>query len=361
MIGYKTFEPIPHPGGNCFRYFLSTNMKIILILLAILLVSGPIAKAQDPITAGKASFDRVCGLCHGPNGRGDMGPALVPMTHELDEVLDIAREGRGMMPPVSPKTISDDEIANVVRFLKSLTDGTRSRVTSHPVEPRDVLQFGSRIERAAISGDMDALTKSSTDGSQLLDQIPQASEKKLVYYTEAYANYEFALQTSNQMESLKALADANRQIHEALTLDDKFSEGYILEAMVEAETLALDPKGINSAANVIATLERARSLDPKNPRLMLAQGITEFLLPHAGTDSEQAEKTLHQADEQFTAEPSDQPWPDWGHADALAWLGQVLRKKGDFRGAHQAYQRALALRPDFKWVNSVLLPALNQQ
>jgi len=37
---------------------------------------------------------------------GDIGPALVPMDRELSEVLDIAREG--VMPPLSPKTTSDD-------------------------------------------------------------------------------------------------------------------------------------------------------------------------------------------------------------------------------------------------------------
>ena len=75
----------------------------------------------DPVSAGKAAFERVCQACHGPEARGDAGPRLVPFSREFDEVLGIVREGAGQMPPTSSRQLSDEGVAQIVAYLKSLT------------------------------------------------------------------------------------------------------------------------------------------------------------------------------------------------------------------------------------------------
>jgi mono/diheme cytochrome c family protein len=75
--------------------------------------------AQTP-PAGKAAYERVCRVCHGADARGDAAPALVPLEHDLDEVMAIVREGRGQMPPIAPNRLTDDEIRQIVAYLKSL-------------------------------------------------------------------------------------------------------------------------------------------------------------------------------------------------------------------------------------------------
>jgi quinol---cytochrome c reductase cytochrome c subunit, bacillus type len=75
------------------------------------------AAQDDP---GKAAYARVCQVCHGAEGRGDAGPALVPLDKEADEVLGIVREGSGQMPPVSAERVSDDDVKHIVAYLKSL-------------------------------------------------------------------------------------------------------------------------------------------------------------------------------------------------------------------------------------------------
>jgi hypothetical protein len=94
------------------------------------------------------------------------------MAHESDEVLDIAREGRGMMPALSEKTISDSEILDVVQYLKSISSGSPSPSGLQPTYSQSVLLFGSRIESASIKGDMPDLAKASADASVLLSQSP---------------------------------------------------------------------------------------------------------------------------------------------------------------------------------------------
>jgi mono/diheme cytochrome c family protein len=78
------------------------------------------AWADDP--PGKAVYTRVCSQCHGddPNDGAD-GPALVPMYRTTDQVLDIVRQGNGQMHPLPESKISDAEVAQVVAWLKMLS------------------------------------------------------------------------------------------------------------------------------------------------------------------------------------------------------------------------------------------------
>ena len=265
-----------------------------------------------------------------------------------------------MMPAISSKTIGDDEILNVVQYLKSLSSAESSPAGPPPTYSQSVLQFGSRLERAGITGDMSALAKASVDASVLLSQSSGPSDKKLLYYAQAYADWQLAIQTSNQKEALTAIQAAEGQIHQSLALDDKFSEAYILEALVEAEVFALNPKESTSSRNIPSLLHHARDLDPKNPRILLAQGIAVFRDPSSREDAASAENALKQASKQFESEPSAESWPNWGYAETFAWLGRVLQQKGDVNGARQSYERALAIQPDYKWVSATLLPSLNQ-
>jgi mono/diheme cytochrome c family protein len=75
---------------------------------------------QEAKRPGQADFDRVCKVCHGPEGRGDAGPRLVPFTREYEELLGIVREGTGQMPPISARQLPDEGVAEIVAYLKSL-------------------------------------------------------------------------------------------------------------------------------------------------------------------------------------------------------------------------------------------------
>jgi mono/diheme cytochrome c family protein len=76
---------------------------------------------REAAPAARAAFDRVCLRCHGPEGRGDAGPRLVPFSREFDEVLGIVREGVGEMPPISAREVSDEAVAQIIDYLKSLS------------------------------------------------------------------------------------------------------------------------------------------------------------------------------------------------------------------------------------------------
>ena len=84
------------------------------------LTSAPSPGQQDEKQAGLAMYDRVCKVCHGPEGRGDSAPRLVPFTREYEEVLGIVREGTGQMPPISARQLPDEGVRQIVGYLSGL-------------------------------------------------------------------------------------------------------------------------------------------------------------------------------------------------------------------------------------------------
>ncbi len=95
-------------------------MRTLIILLGVLLSTAAGMAGQSNPPPGKVAFDKVCRTCHGDDARGDAGPALVPLQMEYDELLAKVREGGGEMPPISTRTLSDDDVKQIFNYLKSL-------------------------------------------------------------------------------------------------------------------------------------------------------------------------------------------------------------------------------------------------
>ena len=102
---------------------VSLHYRFSLFLVCFAL-SGP---AFADASSGKTAFERICAECHGPHGEGGQGgegpdaPPLVPPPHGAQEILGIARTGRGNMPPVPRSAITDAEILAVVDYLQTLS------------------------------------------------------------------------------------------------------------------------------------------------------------------------------------------------------------------------------------------------
>ncbi len=97
-------------------------LAIVTTSLAMTLSAGssgarPLQASASP---GEPAYNRVCRVCHGAEGRGDAAPRLVPFERSVEELLGIVRDGRGDMPPQSPRTISDDAVTAVAAYLASL-------------------------------------------------------------------------------------------------------------------------------------------------------------------------------------------------------------------------------------------------
>jgi uncharacterized protein (DUF2141 family) len=51
---------------------------------------------------------------------------------------------------------------------------------------------------------------------------------------------------------------------------------------------------------------------------------------------------------------------DWGYVETLAWKGQALTQKKEYRLAKKTYSQALEVEPEFGWVKYNLLPQLEK-
>ena len=106
------------------RYFLSA-----LFLAVVVAFFSAAPRALQSAGSGKVAFDRTCAECHGAEGRGkggaDDAPSIVPMSKDYDSLLALVREGGCKMPAFARDKISDDEVRQVLDYLRSAgTSGT---------------------------------------------------------------------------------------------------------------------------------------------------------------------------------------------------------------------------------------------
>ncbi len=99
-----------------------------------------LAQVKGDPKAGKAKYDANCVGCHGTTGKGD-GPAAAalnpkPQDHTNGKVMnalsdkylfDIIKDGgaavkKAAIMPASGKKLNDQEISDVVAYIRSLAD-----------------------------------------------------------------------------------------------------------------------------------------------------------------------------------------------------------------------------------------------
>jgi tetratricopeptide (TPR) repeat protein len=101
--------------------------------------------------------------------------------------------------------------------------------------------------------------------------------------------------------------------------------------------------------------ERAFATAPNNPRVKLLEAVQDARRADSADDWSRASQKLQTVVAIFDAlPPSADDVPDWGQAEALAWLGQAYVKRGDKVAARNALERALVLAPDYAWVSELL-------
>jgi mono/diheme cytochrome c family protein len=103
-------------------------MRFLVSAFLLAVLSGFLTAAPRALQGGgggKAAFDRTCAECHGAEGRGkggaDDAPSIVPMTKDYDSLLALVREGGCKMPALGRDKIADDEVRQVLDYLRSVS------------------------------------------------------------------------------------------------------------------------------------------------------------------------------------------------------------------------------------------------
>ena len=117
-----------------------TRLPWIALLAISVCGSGPRAQAQEaaggaaPVASGTASspepdpvrgrraFQRYCGVCHGTQGEGGLGPSLQGISTRLtsEEITHQIVEPRGSMPRLYPSPVDGPILGDLLAFLGRL-------------------------------------------------------------------------------------------------------------------------------------------------------------------------------------------------------------------------------------------------
>ena len=104
-----------------FGRTLSRHASALALFAAVAIpTAAPLQAQAADIATGEKAFMRVCANCHAADALGADGPPLLPLKHGAEEMLQIARGGKDMMPPLPAATITDDEINSVALYLASI-------------------------------------------------------------------------------------------------------------------------------------------------------------------------------------------------------------------------------------------------
>jgi mono/diheme cytochrome c family protein len=107
--------------------------------------AGPKAPAADPLAHAKSIYQIDCAICHGDNGNGktdlatSMSLTLSDWTDpkSLDgkseaDLFKIIREGKDKMPPEDAGRAKDDDIKNLVTYIRTFSKGQPAAPAAAP-------------------------------------------------------------------------------------------------------------------------------------------------------------------------------------------------------------------------------------
>lgn len=139
------------------------------------------------------------------------------------------------------------------------------------------------------------------------------------------ANSYFQLQKTTMIDMV--MDKAEPLLNKAEELEKNNSEIALLRKMYNTGRMMSDPvnRYMTYGVDAQTALETARSLNPKNPRVYLMEGIDKFYTPEQfGGSKTEARKLFEQADKLFGEwKPASSIHPDWGRATVKYFLSQV--------------------------------------
>lgn len=188
----------------------------------------------------------------------------------------------------------------------------------------------------------------------------------LAHYYVGLADYRLNNVLPDEKEETREqiLDHATKHLKQATTLDETMADAWALLTGVYGQRMGLNPMQdmfLNGDAS--EALERAKSLAPDNPRVWIIAGTQDFFTPSMfGGDKKRALQRFKKAARLARQESVEDPLrPSWGHAEAYAWIGIAHLQAERWSKARAALQTALDVNPDYRWVQSVLLPKLEEK
>ncbi len=283
-----------------------------------------------------------------PRSRDDLGPvAIEAVVREIDADVDeshvhiLSRAPRGYAAEMLGMRSKRALLAVGAAATASLILSTGARAADAAGADR-WLDIESRIEYAYYTEDRRTLAEIA---ASLAADTSGGGERP--YYL-ALASYRLAdLADPHRPEEAKAPAERCASSLDKSAGDlPSAAERLALESTCLRVLAALEPlRGPYLSRKSGSALRRALELAPRNPRVLLLRALADR---DEGSNPAQVARELSRATAAFELEREGvEHVPEWGAAEAYAFLGRALLEQGQALAARGALEHALLLVPDF--------------
>ena len=214
----------------------------------------------------------------------------------------------------------------------------------------DRATVGAQAQAAYLAGDAAAIGRLEATAR------PWAkSSDPLELYTYAFVQFraqQLALAAKREGPSKAAGEACVAAAEAAVKADPKSADALALQSACYGYLANLGGMAaIRNGSRSGKSMEAALALQPRNPRVMLVDGFGYYFRPKfVGGDTGKGCARFREAAAAFDAGAGARGGAagiDWGAAEAHLWVGRCARDAGDAAAARKAFERALAIAPDF--------------
>jgi tetratricopeptide (TPR) repeat protein len=232
--------------------------------------------------------------------------------------------------------------------------------TTQTTAPAAVAAARRALQAAVNSGQVDSLTKARARFQALSNAEPTSA---LLHYWTAVATWRTVplIPPKDKAMAERMCQDGLDHCEAALKLDRSSGGLHAIKGALQGLMIGFRPVEMMTLGMAIEQeFGEARDNAPKDPRVWFLDGINTLHKPEpfGGGPAAAGEKLRKAVALYATDAPADSIAPDWGHDDALIWLGRAALTRKDTTTAEAMYVKALEVNPDNGWVRHVLLPRL---
>jgi hypothetical protein len=218
--------------------------------------------------------------------------------------------------------------------------------------PDELSDLEAKAQYAFYTGDLNA-ARSLARANRMLAE----SDVPLELYHYAHAQFR-VLQLAARRADKPARREAEAAgeacvatLARALDRDPRFAEALALQSACYGYLASLGLlDALTAAPRIGGRAEAAAQLNPKNPRVLLAQAFALYYRPLVlgGAKPAAAAPLFRRAAQAFDTLVATRPGePTWGEAEAWLYVGRTAEEAGDVLAARNAYERALLVAPEF--------------
>jgi tetratricopeptide (TPR) repeat protein len=212
------------------------------------------------------------------------------------------------------------------------------------------------VYRGYTSGKMEVWKSGMKD---LEDQF-RSDPKACTLYTLAEARYGYIgyLLGLNQKDVARPVIETfAAEVEQLAAYPEYRAETEAFRVALLGFRMGLNPaRAVTLGPRALKQLEKAIEAGEDSPAVWIEKANSEAHMPaFAGGSKEKAATSYREALRLYEAGGSVAPC-NWRYLNTMVLSGQLLERMGDYRGAIEAYRRALRREPDFQWVRDELLP-----